>query len=158
MKYNAIPSLLFAMIMILSFKAFAGDPADFDKRLKELMSKGDIPGLSLVMVKGDQTIIRSAGYADLDAKRKVTPQTLFEIGSCTKAFTALAALKLEAEGRLNLNAPVKTYLPWLNVTYKGKVVDITLNCCIIPAAFLSKQFHLYRKMPACRRWKIPFVH
>jgi putative pyoverdin transport system ATP-binding/permease protein len=130
MKYNVIPklSLLLAAMMMFSLNIFAGDPGkDLDKKLKELMSEGDIPGLSLVMVKGNQTIIRSLGYADVEAKRKVTPQTLFEIGSCTKAFTALAALKLEAEGKIDLNAPVKTYLPWLNVTYKGKNVDITPN-------------------------------
>lgn len=130
MNYQVLQklSLLLAMMMIFSFGSLAGEPGnDFDKKLKQLMTEGDIPGLSLVMVKGNQTIIRSAGYADVEGRRKVTPQTLFEIGSCTKAFTALAALKLESEGRLDLDAPVKTYLPWLSLSYKGNEVDITLN-------------------------------
>jgi len=103
-------SLLLAVMITVVFSAFAN--TDSLPGIKELMSKGDIPGLSVVVVNGNQAAVKSFGYADLEKNVRVTPQTRFEIGSCTKAFTALAALKLEQEGRLNLNAPVTQYLPW----------------------------------------------
>src|SRR5688572_2531437 len=123
-------SLLFFLLTIISFNIFANDTLlgkDFDRRIGELMSKGDIPGLSLVIVKGDQTMVKGFGYADLQTNTKVTPQTFFEIGSCTKAFTALAALKLQKEGLLNLNDPVTKYLPWLQMRYKDREFPITLD-------------------------------
>ena len=123
-------TLLFFLLTILSLNALANDSLlgkDFDRRVRELMSKGDIPGLSMIIVKGDQTIIKGFGYADLETNAKVTPRTFFEIGSCTKAFTAVAALKLQKEGRLDLDAPVTKYLPWLRLRYEGREYNITAN-------------------------------
>jgi CubicO group peptidase (beta-lactamase class C family) len=45
----------------------------------------------------------------------VTPDTLFEIGSIGKSFTSLVLLQLQAEGRIDLHAPVTRYLPWFHV-------------------------------------------
>jgi putative ATP-binding cassette transporter len=99
-----------------------------EKRVQELMDKGDIPGLTLVILRPDRPdYIKGFGYADLDKETRVTPETLFEIGSCTKAFTALAALKLEEEGLINLDDPVSRHLSWFKPTYKGKPCEITLR-------------------------------
>ena len=57
--------------------------------------------------------VKGAGVQDLEAKRPVTPETLFRIASMTKAFTALSILKLRDEGKLSLDAPVETYVPEL---------------------------------------------
>src|SRR6185503_8709967 len=46
---------------------------------------------------------------------KVQAETLFEIGSISKSFVAIALLQLADEGKLDLNKPVKEYLPWLKV-------------------------------------------
>ncbi len=58
---------------------------------------------------------RQYGHADVGAGRPVAPNTLFEIGSIGKAFTACCVLQLVEEGRLDLDAPVATYLPWFAV-------------------------------------------
>lgn len=100
------------------------------------MSDGKIPGVSVVIVNGDKTVYsKGFGYADIDTKKSVTSKTLFELGSNSKAFTALAILNLRKEGRINLNDPVKKYIPWFKMRYKGQYkgkkideyVDITLN-------------------------------
>lgn len=57
----------------------------------------------------------------------MTGDTLFEIGSTTKAFTGLAILKLEKEGMLKLTDDVKKYIPWLELTYNDEPQTITLN-------------------------------
>ncbi|NIM13229.1 MAG: cyclic peptide export ABC transporter [Candidatus Aminicenantes bacterium] len=101
---------------------------EIEERVQELMEKGNIPGLALVMLRpGRPDYIKGFGYADLEKEIPVTADTLFEIGSCTKAFTALAALQLEKEGLLNLDDPVSKYLPWFKPTYKKKHYEITLR-------------------------------
>lgn len=92
-----------------------------------LMEKGKIPGLSLIVISNDTTSISSYGYADIKSGTKVSPNTRFEIGSCTKAFTALALLVIEKEGMLQLDDPVKKYIPWFRTTYKDKETSITIR-------------------------------
>jgi len=97
---------------------------------------GKIPGASVVIIRGNETIYsKGFGYADIDEQRSVTPETLFEIGSTSKAFTGLALLKLESEGKIDFDQSVKSYLPWFQMKYEGDhkgesidgTVDITLN-------------------------------
>jgi len=102
------------------------------KKIREtvqmLMEKGDIPGLTLVIVRPDRPdLVESFGYANVEKKINVTPDTRFELASCSKSFTALAALKLESEGLLNFNNPVSKYLPWFNLKFDGKPVEITVR-------------------------------
>ncbi len=101
---------------------------EIEEKVKASMADGDIPGLSLVIVRGDQLdFIKGFGYADVDKKAPVTPETLFELCSTSKAFTALAVLKCEADGLVNLDAPVSNYLPWFYTVYEGKKQKITIR-------------------------------
>jgi putative ATP-binding cassette transporter len=101
--------------------------ARIEKKVRELMEDGDIPGLSLVIVKGDQVYTRGFGYADVEKESPVTSDTLFELASTSKAFTAVAVLHLEKEGLLKLDAPVSKYLPWFYVYYNDEKHPITLR-------------------------------
>src|SRR5687767_10007672 len=60
-----------------------------EKEILELMDEGNIPGLVLVTIKNGHQTINNFGYSNLDDKKPVTSNTLFELGSCSKAFTAL---------------------------------------------------------------------
>ncbi len=92
------------------------------------MKKGKIPGMSVVIVKGDKTIYQNGfGYADVDEGKMVTDKTLFEIGSNSKAFTGLAILKLKDDGLINLEESITTYIPWLKMNYKGSVIDVSVE-------------------------------
>src|SRR5512140_54816 len=83
-----------------------------NRRLQEL----NAPGLTLVMANRQGTVrIATYGYADIDAKRAVRPDTLFQIGSISKSFAAICALQLRDEGKLDLQRPVHDYLPWLEI-------------------------------------------
>ncbi|MCP4147300.1 MAG: beta-lactamase family protein, partial [bacterium] len=99
-------------------------PEEIEKKVLEIMEEGKIPGLSLVIIKGDQTVLlKGLGYADLENKKPVTPDTLFELASCSKSFTGLAALKLEEKGHINLDDPVSKYIPWFHGVYEGITYD-----------------------------------
>jgi D-alanyl-D-alanine carboxypeptidase len=58
------------------------------------------------------------GFADVKAGVRVSPETLFEIGSISKSFVAIAVLQLAEEGKLDLHKPVTSYLPWLKIESK----------------------------------------
>jgi CubicO group peptidase (beta-lactamase class C family) len=71
------------------------------------------PGLVYGVVRNGEIIhLRATGVQTVDGAA-VTPETLFRIASMSKAFTALAILKLRDEGRLSLDAPAATYVPEL---------------------------------------------
>ncbi len=100
--------------------------------VSENMKAGKIPGASIVIVEGDKTVYsKGFGYSDIRTKKSVTQDTLFELGSTSKAFTALGILKLEKEGRVNLNDPVNKYIPWFKMkysgNYRGKKIDGYVN-------------------------------
>jgi putative ATP-binding cassette transporter len=96
--------------------------------VQQQMAKHNIPGLSLVVVKEDQTVFQKQfGFANLEKKEPVTPTTLFELGSASKTFTGLAVLQLEAKGLLKLDDPVDKYLPWLKLKYRGQEVPVTIR-------------------------------
>ncbi len=105
-------------------------PANFDEiddyisaRMKEL----GIPGAALVIVQGDQIVhLRAFGVADADG-RPVTPQTPFFTGSTGKSFTALAIMQLVEAGKIKVDAPVQTYLPWFRVADADASAMITVR-------------------------------
>ncbi|MFP7414161.1 cyclic peptide export ABC transporter [Priestia filamentosa] len=107
-----------------------------DSFIEEQMDEGRIPGLSVVIVHGKNVIYQKGfGYANVETKKPVTKNTLFEIGSNSKAFTSLAIHQLADQGKIKLDDPVKKYLPWFDMKYEGEYkgekvdreVDITIN-------------------------------
>ena len=84
------------------------------------MREQGTPGLSVAITDRSATLrIITLGDANRDAQTPVTPQTRFPIGSITKSMTTLALLELCDAGRLNLNAPVREYLPWFAINELG---------------------------------------
>ncbi len=101
--------------------------AKIEEKVARLFKDADIPGMSVIIIKDRQQWIKNFGWADLSQKTPVTPGTLFELGSCSKSFTALGVLLLEKKGLIALYNPVSKYLPWFYVTYQGKRHPITLR-------------------------------
>jgi len=74
------------------------------------------PGLTLGLANADGPLRTAAyGSVDLAAKLPVSTSHLFEIGSITKSFVGLTILQLHDEGKIDLQAPIRTYLPWLSM-------------------------------------------
>ncbi len=96
--------------------------------IRRMMEEGDIPGLTLVILNGNnEPLIEGFGVANRESGDKVTAETLFELASCSKSFTALAALRLAQEGKIDLDLPVSTYIPWFEATFEGEAQDVTLR-------------------------------
>ena len=75
------------------------------------MAKAGVPGVSLGILADGREEYASFGVASIETKQPVTADTLFQIGSTTKTFTGTAIMRLVEQGKVDLNAPVRTYLP-----------------------------------------------
>src|SRR3954471_7424840 len=85
---------------------------DLAALVRRLMARDQIPGVAVgVVERGHLVVARGFGYRDVDNHLPMTPDTLFPLGSCSKAFTATAIALLVDEGRIALDTPVRTYLP-----------------------------------------------
>ena len=115
---------LFAALWLAFVPAAAAAQADvakiaatapaIDKIFADFQLDSHAPGLTYGIVADGRLVhVRSFGVQELGAKRPVAPDTLFRIASMSKAFTALAILKLRDEGKLSLDALAETYVPEL---------------------------------------------
>lgn len=91
------------------------DPAELAKlteRWRDAMKKLDVPGLAVVAVRDGKVIFQQTlGERDPQRHLPVTEDTAFYIASATKSFIAAAVMQLVEEGKIELDAPVKRYLP-----------------------------------------------
>jgi CubicO group peptidase (beta-lactamase class C family) len=80
--------------------------------LERFLSEAALPGLQVAVgVQGDIVWSESFGYADVENRVAVTPLTRFRIGSISKALTAAAMMTLVEAGLLDLDAPIRLYVP-----------------------------------------------
>lgn len=86
----------------------------FDSLMQRYMASAHIPGLVYGIVRdGRVEHVGAMGVQELEARRPVNATTRFRIASMSKAFTALAILKLRDDGKLSLDALAETYVPEL---------------------------------------------
>lgn len=115
--------------------------------IKEQMNDNEIMGLSVALVD-DQKIVWSEGfgYADKAKGIKATPQTRYRAGSITKLFTAMATMKLVEEGKMNIDKPLKKYLPGFSIKSRfGSTNGITPRTIMthhsgLPGDWLDRMF------------------
>ena len=86
-----------------------------------------IPGVALGIVNGAETFTAGFGVTNVEHPLPVDPDTLFQIGSTTKTVTATAAMRLVEQGRLDLNVPVRTYIPGLRLADEEAAAHVTLR-------------------------------
>jgi CubicO group peptidase (beta-lactamase class C family) len=102
-------------------QAVAANPAatviaTYRGRIPELMAEQGIPGLPVAVVDADRTLwVEGFGHIDAGGSAPVTADTIFSAESMSKLFTATAVMQAVAAGRLDLDAPITTYLPEFTV-------------------------------------------
>jgi D-alanyl-D-alanine carboxypeptidase len=83
----------------------------------------DVPGAAVFVVKDGKPLLRKGyGMADLEQGTKITPESVFRIGSITKQFTAVAILQLVESGQIALNDPITKFLS--DYPTQGKTITI----------------------------------
>jgi CubicO group peptidase (beta-lactamase class C family) len=83
-----------------------------DSIVSAALAGGRAAGMAVAVVRGSDTLVfKGYGKADLEWDVPTPPDALYEIGSITKQFTAAAVLKLVEQGRVDLDADLRAYLP-----------------------------------------------
>jgi CubicO group peptidase (beta-lactamase class C family) len=99
---------------LLAGCATGGDPmqASIDALLRDY--DGDGPGASVLVIRdGEPVVRRGYGFADLEGRVRATPRSNYRLASVTKQFTAAAVLLLAEDGKLDLDDPLRQWLPSL---------------------------------------------
>ncbi len=133
------PILLFCLLAAAGFAQNKKDdtekPAqsleELSHRLEKTLKDTHTPGVSVAIVHRDgPEWVAGLGQADVASGRASTAETLFRIGSTSKAFASLSILKLANEGRLSLQDPVRKLVPevWFENRWEAsdpvRVVDL----------------------------------
>jgi CubicO group peptidase (beta-lactamase class C family) len=101
---------------------------EFTERWRGAMEAAGTPALAVVLVEGDEVVHRvTLGRRDPARDAPVTPETIFYIGSATKTFVAFALMQLAEQGKLDLDQPVKRYLPRLRLSDPALTETITVR-------------------------------
>ena len=110
----AIANLVLAFVALISSSAYAKDlTAEADHMVQKFFAESGAPGLSVSVGRNGRLIwSKGFGYADIEQRVLVDPAaTKFRIGSVAKPMTALALVTLVAQGRIDLDADVRRYVP-----------------------------------------------
>jgi len=96
----------------VSAQAAQASLSDIDQFISEQMAAEDIPGLAVVVTQGNEIVyLKGFGVTSLKTPSPVTPQTVFDLASSSKSFTALGVLLLWDDGLIDLDLPASYYLP-----------------------------------------------
>lgn len=124
MSYPLLIAMLFAPIQRSDSPAPPRTIPELESRVRTVLERTHTPGISIAVVSRDRVIWQAGlGLADVASGREATPETLFRIGSTSKAFTALIMLLLEQEGRLHLDDPIRRYVPEIAFTNPWESTD-----------------------------------
>jgi dipeptidyl aminopeptidase/acylaminoacyl peptidase len=107
------------------------DETHWQQRLDELAKKHGVPGAALGILRvrdgGDERVEVATGLTNIETGVEATADTVFQIGSMTKVWTATVAMQLVDEGKIELDAPIKDVLPELELSDAEANDKVTLR-------------------------------
>lgn len=110
--------------------------------------KADEPGAAVLLCKDGQTIYRKGfGMANLELGVKMQPEMVFEIGSMTKKFTAVAILMLQEQGKLSTSDDITRFIP----DYPTQGHNITIHHLLIHTSGIKSYTSMTEWMPLWRK-------
>jgi len=148
-----ITALLFCLVTITGFTQKKAETADrfkgLDTAFARILKDWKAAGFAVAVVEKDKVVYaKGFGYKDWEAKAPVTAYTQFAIGSCTKAFTASLIGLLVKDGKVDIDKPVRNYLPTLNF-YNNEMNDnVTLRDMMCHRTGLSRYDYSWYFFPS----------
>ncbi|HET6795185.1 MAG TPA: serine hydrolase domain-containing protein, partial [Acidimicrobiales bacterium] len=103
------------------------EAAELEKWLAEKIEEHGVPGAQLAVLDGDRVVEAAAGVLSLRTGWPVTTDSLFLPGSIGKLYTATLVMMLAGDGRLDLDAPVRSYLPGFEVADEAARDSVTVR-------------------------------
>ncbi len=116
-----------------------------------------LPAMGIVVVAGDFTAIIQSGTADYTERTALTGQELWQIGSISKSFVALVCLQLVREGKMDLEADIRTIMPEARLPDDGAftlrgLLDHTTGLADFAPAFAMDGSRLWRSFAPGAHW------
>ena len=100
--------------------------------LEDICAEHNVPALSVAVWYNNQLYQAATGILNLDTGVEATPDSLFQIGSISKVFTASLMMQLVDEGKVELDIPVKQYLRDFQVADLEITHQVTVEPLIQP--------------------------
>lgn len=114
----------------------AEELAALEPLILEELKASNTPGAALAVILGDQVVFsKGFGVASIETGVAVTPDTLFQIGSTTKTFTAAALVSLAKDGKVSLDRPIGDYVTGLS----PKLAKVTAGALLSHTAGLKDE-------------------
>ncbi|MGH1565757.1 serine hydrolase domain-containing protein [Mumia sp. DW29H23] len=98
-----------------------------EKRLPELLAEHQVPGAAVAVLAGGEVVDTAAGVLSKATGVEATPDSVFQVGSITKVWTTTLAMQLVDEGKLDLDATVRTYVPEFALGDEDAAAAITVR-------------------------------
>lgn len=114
--------VIFCLLLLPAIAVAQSDPVD--QYMKAELERRRIPGAALLVIQRGETVkMQGYGFANIELEVPVTPDSVFELASVTKQFTATAIMLLVEEGRVRLDERISAYLPdtpgaWSGITVR----------------------------------------
>ncbi|OLF18462.1 serine hydrolase domain-containing protein [Actinophytocola xanthii] len=89
--------------------------SDLQDHVSDLLAEYQVPGAAVGILHRGETTEFALGVTDVTTGERVRTDTVFQCGSMTKTWTALAFMRLVDEGKVGLDEPVRTYLPGFRI-------------------------------------------
>ncbi|GIW81581.1 MAG: penicillin-binding protein [Gemmatales bacterium] len=123
MKYVLIGASVLLLAGLAAYFAFfqtpplTPDDQAIEAIVEEAMKEWQVPGAAVAVVRDDEIVLlKGFGVKKIGENQKVTPDTVFPIASCTKAFTTAAMAILVDEKRMSWDDPVRKHLPFFRLS------------------------------------------
>ncbi|HEY9677271.1 MAG TPA: serine hydrolase domain-containing protein [Drouetiella sp.] len=137
---NLLSKTMLAATLLIALPAYADEPVALisqmpaqsaesgiakavDDLVMQEMSAQNVPGYALAVIKDGKLVVRRGyGFANVQTRQPVTPQTVFGLASLTKTFTAMSLLTLVDQGKVNLDDTLDMYVKGLSKPYQKLTV------------------------------------
>ena len=134
-------SISFSQQQLLDSPKIADKIKLYESWVNSQMDFYNLPGLSMGIVY-DQELVwqKGFGYADLEKKIPMTPQTIFRVASITKLFTSTAIMQLRDAGKLRLDDPITKHLKWFQIKHRyPEAPEITIRHILTHTSGLPRE-------------------
>ena len=130
--------------LLLFFLTFAAAAQNFDKAAREAMAAWHFPALAMAVMQDDKVVfLKAYGVKELGKPEPASVDTLFQIGSTTKAFTTTAMAMLVDEKKLNWDDPVRQHIDYFHLSDPCADSLVTLRDIVSHRTGLSRHDELW---------------
>lgn len=103
---------------------------ELDAKIEDGMARYHVPGVAIGVLYQGESYVRGYGVTNVDDPQPVDGDTLFRIASTTKTFTGTTIMRLVEQGLVDLNDPIRRYLPDFRVMDEAASAEVTLRQCL----------------------------